>query len=208
MAQDPRALLQKADTLASKAGGGFSFFGGRQEKWEAAVEAYISAANSFRVNKQGKEAGEIFEKVARLQTEKLSEPDDAANSYIEGAKSYRKDDPEAAARCLSAAVSHFTGKGNFRRAATQYAARARPAVIRKLTSDRQQQLAELYEIEIGDNIRAVEAYVAELSALSEQYEKAIEHFMAVAKSSIDNQLMKWSVKEYLLKAGICHLATG
>ena len=30
----------------------------------------------------------------------------------------------------------------------------------------------------------------------------------MAKSSINNNLMKWSVKEYLLKSGICHLATG
>lgn len=36
---------------------------------------------------------------------------------------------------------------------------------------------------------------------SELYEK-------VAKSSINNNLMRWSVKEYLLKAGICHLCTG
>ena len=30
----------------------------------------------------------------------------------------------------------------------------------------------------------------------------------MAKSSINNNLMKWSVKEYFLKSGICHLATG
>jgi alpha-soluble NSF attachment protein len=30
----------------------------------------------------------------------------------------------------------------------------------------------------------------------------------VAKSSINNNLMRWSVKEYLLKAGICQLCTG
>ncbi len=29
----------------------------------------------------------------------------------------------------------------------------------------------------------------------------------MAKTSINNNLMKWSVKEYLLKAGMCHLAT-
>lgn len=29
----------------------------------------------------------------------------------------------------------------------------------------------------------------------------------MAKSAINNNLMKWSVKEYLLKSGLCHLAT-
>lgn len=32
--------------------------------------------------------------------------------------------------------------------------------------------------------------------------------MQVSKSAINNNLMKWSVKDYLLKAGICHLASG
>lgn len=50
--------------------------------------------------------------------------------------------------------------------------------------------------------------VADLSALEKDYYKAISNYERVAKSSINNNLMKWSVKEYLLKAGMCHLATG
>ena len=34
------------------------------------------------------------------------------------------------------------------------------------------------------------------------------NYERIAKSSINNNLMKYSVKEYLLKAGICHLASG
>lgn len=40
------------------------------------------------------------------------------------------------------------------------------------------------------------------------YYKAIELYEKVAKTSIQNNLMRWSVKEYLLKAGICQLCTG
>ncbi|KAI7150476.1 hypothetical protein KC360_g230 [Hortaea werneckii] len=108
---------------------------------------------------------------------------------------------------------HYTLKGNFRRAATH-----------------KQNLAELYEVEMGDGKRAAEAYetaagwyendnaealanklflkLADLSALESDYYKAISNYEKVAKSSINNNLMKWSVKEYLLKAGICHLCTG
>ena len=32
--------------------------------------------------------------------------------------------------------------------------------------------------------------------------------MQVAMSSLENTLLKWSVKGYLLSAGLCHLATG
>lgn len=49
--------------------------------------------------------------------------------------------------------------------------------------------------------------LADLSALASDYEKAITNYERISKSSINNNLMKWSVKEYLLKAGICHLAT-
>lgn len=54
---------------------------------------------------------------------------------------YRKESPEDAARVLSTAITHYTSKGNFRRAATH-----------------QQNLAEVYEVEIGDQKKALEAY--------------------------------------------------
>ncbi|KZF19869.1 vesicular-fusion protein Sec17 [Xylona heveae TC161] len=212
MAQDPRVLLQQADKLVSSASGGFSFFGGRTEKFENAADLYVQAANAFRMQKQGKEAGLAFERAASIQTEKLNEPDDAANSMTEAFKAYRKSDPEDAARVLEQAISHYTLKGNFRRAATQ-----------------KQNLAELYEVELGDQKRAMDAYetaagwfegdnaealanklwlkLAELAALEGDYYKGIENFEKVAKTSVNNNLMKYSVKEYLLKAGICHLAT-
>lgn len=49
--------------------------------------------------------------------------------------------------------------------------------------------------------------VADLAAIEADYYKAIGHYERIAKSSVSNNLMKWSVKDYLLKAGICHLAT-
>ncbi|KAF2141302.1 uncharacterized protein K452DRAFT_288004 [Aplosporella prunicola CBS 121167] len=213
MAQaDPRALLQKADKALASAGSGFSLFGGRTEKYENAAELYNQAANAFRLQKQAKEAGLAFERAASIQQNNLNEPDDAANTLTEAFKTYKKTDPEDAARCLDTAINHYTMKGNFRRAATW-----------------KQNLAELYEVEVGDQKRAMEAYeiaagwyesdnaealanklflkVADLAALEGDYYKAIENFERVSKSSINNNLMKWSVKEYLLKAGICHLAT-
>ena len=48
--------------------------------------------------------------------------------------------------------------------------------------------------------------VADLAATDGNYYKSIENYEKVAKSSISNTLMKWSVKDYFLKAGICHLA--
>lgn len=52
MAADPRKLLAQADKAAQGASGGFSFFGGRGEKWENAADLYLQAANAFRMQKQ------------------------------------------------------------------------------------------------------------------------------------------------------------
>ncbi|EEH23040.1 hypothetical protein PABG_05251 [Paracoccidioides brasiliensis Pb03] len=212
MAQDPRVLLQKADKALQSASGGFSLFGGRAEKYENAADLYSQAANAFRAQKMNKEAGMAFEKAAAVFTKNLNEPDDAANVLTEAFKVYRKTDPEDAARVLQVAIQHYISKGNFRRAATH-----------------QQNLAEIYEVEIGDESRALEAYekaaewfegdnaealankhflkVADLAALKGDYYKAVENFERVARSSINNSLMKYSVKDYFLKAGICHLAS-
>ncbi|KAL2820429.1 soluble NSF attachment protein [Aspergillus granulosus] len=212
MTADPRALLQKAEKALQGASGGFSFFGGRTEKYENAADLFTQAANAFRIQKLNKEAGQAFERAAQIQTTNLNEPDDAANTLNEAFKVYRKSDPEDAVRVLATAIQHYVLKGNLRRAATQ-----------------QQYLAEVYEAELGDTKKALEAYekaaewfdtdnaealaskhylkAADLAALEGDYYKAIEHYERISRSSINNNLMKWSVKEYLLKAGICHLAT-
>ncbi|KAJ1502449.1 hypothetical protein HMI56_002691, partial [Coelomomyces lativittatus] len=49
--------------------------------------------------------------------------------------------------------------------------------------------------------------IATFAAQLEHYSKAIELFEKVAADSINNTLTKWSVKEYFLKAGLCHLAS-
>jgi len=218
MAQDPKIALQKADKAFNSIGSGFSFFGGKSEKYENAVDLYIQAANAFRMTKQGMDAGRAFEKAGSIQLTNLNEPDDFANTMTEAFKAYRKESPEDAARCLEKAITHYASKGNFRRAATH-----------------KQNLAELYEAEVQPGnekegrARAAAAYeeaaswyesdnaealanklwlkTADLLALNEEYYKAIELYESVAKSSVQNNLMKWSVKEYLLKAGICSLAT-
>jgi alpha-soluble NSF attachment protein len=46
---------------------------------------------------------------------------------------------------------------------------------------------------------------ASYAAQLEQYDKAIEKFEHVAAASLDNNLTKFSVKQYYLQAGLCHL---
>ncbi|CEJ80504.1 Putative Vesicular-fusion protein sec17 [[Torrubiella] hemipterigena] len=213
MAQDPHSLLQKADKALSGAGSGFSFFGGREEKYQGAVDLYIQAANAFKMQQLHTDAGKAFEKAADIQTRNLNEPDDAANSLIDAFKAYRSGgDFAAAARGANIAIERYCTRGNFRRAASQ-----------------KEQLGEMFE-QNGDAKSALDAFqdaatwyegdganalanklwlkVADVAALEGDYYKAIENYEKVAAQSINNNLMRYSVKDYFLKAGICHLATG
>lgn len=134
-------------------------------------------------------------------------------------------------RCLEEAIAQYTSKGSFRRAATH-----------------EQNLAECYEVEVGDLKKAIVAYetsakwfesdgaeayaplsslpkfqnayiyirlanknflkVAEIAALESDYYKAIELYEKVAAASVNNNAMRWSVKDYFFKSGICLLAVG
>lgn len=128
-------------------------------------------------------------------------------------KAYRKVSPSDSARCLQALINVRKSEGEFRRA-------TRP----------QQELAELYEQELADRPAAIEAWetagrwfendraeslankcylkVADLAALEGDYARATERFEGVAKGAVANNLMRFSVKDYLLRAGICVLAAG
>jgi alpha-soluble NSF attachment protein len=48
---------------------------------------------------------------------------------------------------------------------------------------------------------------ADLAAMTDDYYTAAKTYEDVAKYSISQALMKYSVKEYLFKAGLCRLAT-
>jgi alpha-soluble NSF attachment protein len=94
-------------------------------------------------------------------------------------------------------------------------------------ANNQKIIAEMYEVDLEDFEKAMHAYeqaadwylgedsnaqssacqlkAAALAAQLEQYGKAVEKFESVAAASLDNNLTKWSVRDYLLKAGICLL---
>jgi alpha-soluble NSF attachment protein len=43
----------QADKTLQGAGSGFSFFGGREDKYQNAADLYVQAANAFKMQKQG-----------------------------------------------------------------------------------------------------------------------------------------------------------
>jgi alpha-soluble NSF attachment protein len=88
-----------------------------------------------------KEAGAAFEEAAKINEERLNEPDEAANIRVDAFKVYRKDDPERAVSCMDKAILRYTTKGNFRRAASH-----------------KENVAELIEVELHDRKKAMGYY--------------------------------------------------
>merc|ERR1711988_35718 len=69
--------------------------------------------------------------------------------------------------------------------------------------------ADFYEAE-GSSSQANQVLlkIAGLAATARQYDMAVGIYEKVALASLDNNLLRYSVKGYLLNAGICRLATG
>ncbi|KAI1304870.1 hypothetical protein EDD11_005043 [Mortierella claussenii] len=206
--REAQELVAKADKRAT----GSSWFFSSTSKYEEASELYTKAANIYKMAKRWKESGDTFCKAADMQL-KMSEKDEAANTFINASKSYKKSSPQDAIAALEKAIGILTERGRFQSAAKH-----------------QEDIGAIYESELIDLEQAMRAYevaadwyagesstalahkcmlkVATFAAQLEQYDKAIEMFETVASASLDNQLMKWSLKEYFLKAGLCHIATG
>jgi len=199
--------MEKADKRLK---GGFSFFSGNA-KFEDAVELYTKAGNSFKIGKKWDRAGEAFTKAAECHL-KLQSKHEAAQSYLNAAMCYKKTNITTAVMCMKQGIEFYTEEGRF-----------------SIAAKHQKELAELYEDQ-SDLENAIAAYqtaadyhegegstsaasscllkVALFSAQLERYDKAIELYEQIAAQSIDNNLLKWSVKDYFLRAGLCHLAKG
>ncbi|KAJ3353843.1 hypothetical protein HDU83_006335 [Entophlyctis luteolus] len=204
--REARQLLAEADKKASQPAGWFGLGG---PKLDDAADLYQRAGNSFKLNKLWKESGDAYQSQANVLL-RLGEKDEAATAFINASKSYKKSSALESITALESAVKLLIEKGRFSSAASN-----------------QKQVAEMFETDVGDVARARDAYekaaewyqgeesnaqadgcfikAATLAAQLEDFESAVGIFEDVASRAVDGKLTKWSVKEYLFKAGICLL---
>lgn len=211
---NPEGLISEATKKLNKSSGflGSIFGGSSTTKYEEASELFTQAANLYKLQRRNFEAGSAFEKASECQV-KAGSLDEASNTLVEAYKSYKLENPSNAAKCLEKAIEMFIQRGQFRRSAN-------------FKSD----LGELYENELQDIKSAIKSYedasdwykgdganalsnkcllkVADLNCDEKikDYKKAATIYEQIAKESLNNNLAKWSLKEYFLKAIICRLA--
>jgi len=202
---EAKALVTQATKAMNKM---FSF---GTSKYEEAAELFVRAGNLFKASKQLEEAANAYLQAADC-FQRVKQPHEAATNYVSAANCLRKVDARRAAEQLRLAISLYTNTGAFSVAAKHLQDAGEMYETENDTANAIECLttaAEYYESENATSrANTCLLKVAGLHATAEHYDQAIELYEKVARASLDNQLLKWSVREYLFKALICHMAKG
>jgi len=187
-----------------------NILGGGSTKFEDAAEYYSKAANIYKMSKKYDQSGDAFVKAAECFL-RVPSKHEAATNYLQAASMFKKNSMADAVNAYKTGIELYTDEGRF-----------------SIAAKHQKELAELYESELGHE-HAIEAYktaadwyegensssaantcllkVAQYAAQLEKYDQAIEVYEEVARKSLDNNLTKWSVKDYFFKAILCYLCS-
>ncbi|KAI1269475.1 soluble NSF attachment protein [Xylariaceae sp. FL1019] len=207
---DPRALIQQADKILASAGrGGFlrNFFSS-EDKYESAIELYVTAANQFRMNKQHLESGRTYEQAAQLCVKHNVNAHDHAR-YLTSAIERYEDYPKEAIRCLGELAQHYNKIGNTDQAATKM---VKMAELFDSSGDRRSAM-EYYD-KAGDmrtstfkiTARGHWETAARYMVLENEFDKALETFNKVNASIAKDPKHKHREADVRINKALCFLA--
>jgi alpha-soluble NSF attachment protein len=195
-------LVAKADKKLKS----FSLFG---NKTEDALELLQKACTLYKQAKDYDHAGETFRRVAELHL-KVKSNYEAASAFIEAATAFKKTSTANSAACYEEAIKLYLDLGRFSQAAKYHKEAAELYEAdnnMEMAMQHYNQAADFYSgEEQTSSANQCLLKVAQMNAELEQYQKAIEIYEQVASASLDVALLRWSVKDYLFHAGLCHLA--
>eukprot|EP00494_Astrolonche_serrata_P027378 UN27641 len=190
----------------------FAFF---DNKYEKAAEFYKSAGAKYKTGKNFEKAGICFQKSGDLFNDKCTDQQlEAVTQWKEAAKSFKKildeqDYAERAQNCYIKAIHYYQDNNRFNQAGKLYEEIAKIYLEMKNVSkaiEAYEHSAECFNSDddtSNANKRLLEA-ANHLATISE-FEKAIKYYEKAARDSVDNNLLRWSVKNYLFAAGLCQL---
>ncbi|VDN99179.1 unnamed protein product [Rodentolepis nana] len=179
------------------------------DRTEERVHLYERAANCFKMAHKWQDAGDAFMKAAELSANSKSHLD-AATNCVDASTAYRKIDPDRAIACLTRAAEIYIEMGRFTIAAKHHMTIAE-IYEKDLSNEAEackhyEQAADFYKgEESNSSARKCLLKVAEICATSDQFEKAARIFEDAGVSSMDNKLLRYGAKEYLMKAVICDM---
>eukprot|EP00871_Galdieria_phlegrea_P002344 jgi/Galph1/310/GphlegSOOS_G5079.1 len=186
--------------------------GNNSAKIEEAAELFVKAGNTFKLAKSWQKAGDAYMRAGECYSQLPDLSFEAASKFADAARCLKNVNTEDAIVAMQRAKDFYTRDARFQQGA-------------KIGRE----IAELYE-SMGENSKAAEAYaqaadlyegedakshanqcrtkVAEFAALAGDYNRAIDLFESVASVSLENKLLRYGAKEYLLRAGLCRICLG
>ncbi|KAG9448868.1 hypothetical protein H6P81_008833 [Aristolochia fimbriata] len=205
---DQMAKGQELEMKAEKKLSGWGLFG---SKYEDAADLYDKAANCFKLAKNWDRAGAVYIKLSSCHL-KLESKHEAASAYVDAANCYKKTSTQEAISCLNNAVNLFLEIGRLNMAA-RYCKEIGELYEQEQNFEQAmnflERAADLFQSEeVTTSANQCKQKVAQFAAQLEQYPKAVELFEEIARHSMNNNLLKYSVKGILLNAGLCQLCRG
>jgi len=214
------ASLSEAEELfaeaeaAAKPGKSFLFFSAAPDHLKAG-ELFVQAANAFKGCQEWQRAGECF--LRSCEMDRMGgERDDSARKLLSAASCYRKcGEPRRAIEFLQEALDVLLRAGRFNLAASQEKEIAEIFENMADGDDRDVAMAVQYWEKAaaryeGENAAAMAQSCrlksASLRALPlHEFERAAQIYEDAASSSAGDSLRKYSVRDFLLRAGMCRL---
>ncbi|KAL6217242.1 hypothetical protein ACLB2K_010459 [Fragaria x ananassa] len=200
--------------------GGWGFFYYKEPEYEEAAHLLHEAANCYKAAKYWDEAAAIYIKLAECHLKTKRKHEFAANSYVHAAVCYEsKQNIEKVIDSLGKAAEIFE-KGLETMPAdhcNQNAGkRYREIAERYESNQNKEKAAEFYEkaAELFEKAQLLMSAnhcnhkAAQHAAQIQHYSKAIEIYEKIASHSLNDSLLKYQAKRYLLDAGICRFFRG
>ena len=190
-----------------------SFFGGGQERFEAAGGLYGRAGNTFKACKQWPQAAKAFKASAEMH-KKLKDEMETTQAYVEASRMLIKaGNPQEATSLLEGeALPRMVDAGRLAQAAKLH------DEVAKMFEDEHEfgqaiehygKAADLFGAEnSASTAQKCKQSVARLSAMLDppDYEKASEAYAECGMEAMASQLLKFGAKECFQRAVFCTLA--
>lgn len=211
--EEAEALMVQANKKVNTKPGLFGMFTRKEAKFEDAYDMLQQAANIFKMNKKWARAADAYEESAKLQ-ELLQTPHEVATCFVEAGKMRKKVDAKGCIEPFQKAAKVYAGLSRFSFAAKYSIEIAE--ILEKDVVDLERAIAVFEEAadyaEMDSSAESTKAKaqikIAALSAQIENYDRATELYEEIANGYVEKELLKFSCKEYYLKAGLCTLCAG
>jgi alpha-soluble NSF attachment protein len=180
---------------------------GSGNKYEDSLELFEKGAAQFKLNKQWKDAGDTYIKMAEV-CEKQKNDDDAVNYYRQAAQAYQNSHPKEAVKIFRLVVKMHMDTDRFSTAATEWKEIAKLEEKEGHIQAAREAWEKAATCHEASNAKAAATQcslqVARICADEADYKKAVDIFEKSATQALDSELGRWSASEYMYKAALCN----